>query len=290
MAFQMTYQIEKAEVPAMEWAEYEALVRAQWQELRSEEAPEARYQEFLERHPCMLPHVYGEFGLGHHGAFPGAVVTQPTLPGLSSKRPDFLWLCADSQACYAVLIEIETPDKPWATASGQQHHQFTQALNQLDDWKAWFRDAANIEVFKRDYRFHLWPAGCRPFFQKYVLVYGRRDDPTLTEEVMSKRPGRQREDESHMTFDRLKPEHDLKWYFTARLTGQGYQAVAVPPCVRLGPMEADYWALVEGKEEAVEASRDLSEGRQEFLIRRWSYWDAWARSDGSKTIRTGDWE
>lgn len=286
-----TYEIIIPPALPLSWDDYVTIMESEWKTLlENDAATERDFQEFFERHPCYLPHMHHIWGgRGGHGPFPCAVISQPVLPGYSRKVPDFLWIARDSAAVYAVLIEIEAPTKPWATVAGQSSAEFTQATNQIADWKAWFHEPLNIAQFRELYRIPSDWVRNRAFQQRYILVFGRRTDPSLTEDFNRKRKHLERENECHMTYDRLHPQRDLSFCICAKLDNQGYRAVSIPPTLELGPMSADDWKLIRDKEAAVRTNRYLSEARKNFLTTRWSYWDAWAKNDGGMRIRhTGD--
>src|SRR2546425_314571 len=114
----------------MAWFDYESIVLSEWKKVRRSK-DEALMQSFLTCHPCMLPGAFGLLGPSGHPPFPGAIISQPLLPGLTQRRPDFMWLATDSQHVYPVMIEIETPIKRWFTRSGTHTHDLTQALDQI---------------------------------------------------------------------------------------------------------------------------------------------------------------
>jgi hypothetical protein len=263
----------------MPWETYSAIIQQEWETLLARtDSVENDFQEFLERHPCCLPPTQMIFGGGGHGAYPGAIVSQPKLNGFSKKIPDFLCITRDSAAVYAVLVEIEHPSKPWATGNGQSSAEFTQAINQIADWKSWFCDPVNVMSFQRDYRIPADWLRSRSFVQKYVLIYGRRSDPSLTEEFNKKRKLLEREDEFYMTYDRIRPYKDSSQDLCAKLDAIGYRALSVPPTLTLGPIMAHGVNQVRDKAAAVQLNRYLSDVRKKFLIERIPYWDAW---DGS---------
>ena len=67
------------------------------------------------------------------------MIAKPKLPGLSDREPDFMWMATDSGSLYPVLIEIETPHKPWFYGDRAEiHSDFTHAHGQLAEWRAWF--------------------------------------------------------------------------------------------------------------------------------------------------------
>jgi len=287
----MSYSIVNSLEPPMSWNDYEQTVLHEWSSLleSSQSSPDERsFQSFFERHPCMLP--CGIEG-GHHGVFPLALISQPPLSGLGGKIPDFLWIVRDSASVYAVLVEIEEPSKPWATESGQQNAKLTQAINQIKDWKSWFKNPTNETRFIEDYRIPQFLTRKRSFEQRYILVYGRRSDPTLTEKFNKKRIELQGENEIYMTYDRLFPNQYYDQNLTVKLDDEGYKAISVPPTIKLSPSNAKDRSLIRDKEIAIRKNNYLSTPRKEFLINRLEYWDNWAR-DCSKPVPVsiGDWE
>src|SRR4051794_36921269 len=77
---------------------------------RTEERP---IQRWLEHHAAFVPGARGPDGMSGWQPWPGALITEPRLTGIIAKVPDFCWLAADSVNLTAVLVEIETPAKPW---------------------------------------------------------------------------------------------------------------------------------------------------------------------------------
>jgi hypothetical protein len=267
----------QAPEPAMPWAEYKQIVEREWTGVLMPNGPveERVLQAFLEKHPCMLPIVGG----GHHGLFPSAVVSQPMLPGLEQSIPDFLMITRNSDTIYAQFIEIEAPHKPWATKSGQPSRHLKQAIDQIKTWKSWFSIAENVLQFQRAYR--LPGHGGRTLVPRYVLIYGRRSDPSLTEEFSRKRYHLQADDEVFMTYDRLCANEMHSDALTVKLDRRGYRAVSIPPTVRLNFLDADHWAMIRDKEKAIKQMQYISAARRAFLLERWPYWDAWVKLPGT---------
>jgi len=260
---------------AMPWETYVEIVNQEWQTLLANtNSAEKDFQEFFERHTCCLPQMYPVFRRGAHGPYPGAIISQPVLPDFTRKVPDFLCITRDSATVYAVLIEIEHPAKHWATSAGQQSAVFSQATNQIADWKSWFNNPLNIAQFQKYYQIPSDWIQSRTFEQKYFLIYGRRSDPSLTEAFNKKRKHLERENECHMTFDRIHPQREMDC-LCVKLDGNGYRALSIPPTLELGPMWAKEGKMIRGKEAAIRDNRYLSEVRKTFLIGRWPYWDAW---------------
>jgi hypothetical protein len=234
----------------MPWEAYKHIVLTEWKELLAGlDVPESEFQVFFERHPCMLPWIGGLSDIGHHGLFPGAVISQPRLPDFDGAIPDFLLVTRNSMNIYANFVEIETPQKPWFTRNGHPTHLLTQAIDQLRTWSSWFSDPVNTLRFQQTYK--LPEKGFRIFKPRFALVYGRRTDSSLTERTIPKRTKMQAIDEEFMTFDRLFPDPGAAQALTVRLKGRKYVAISVPPTVELSPLHAEDWRLIRGKEEAV---------------------------------------
>jgi Domain of unknown function (DUF4263) len=102
--------------------EYERLLALAWRNLLESPAGqvEANLQAFLEHQPCLLPGFRSMDIESGHGPYPAAVIREPKLPGLTTRRPDFCWIATDSERINPVLIEIETPDKQWFVHDGRR--------------------------------------------------------------------------------------------------------------------------------------------------------------------------
>ncbi len=260
--------------PPMSWGEYEELVRTKWNELLSSETTdEPKIQEFLEEHPSLLPGAFGLFGSGHyplgHYPFPCAVISQPILQGIGLKKPDFLWIATDSMSVYPTFIELEAPTKRWFTKKGKQDDELTKAYNQIVEWKVWFSIPENVLIFKKFYQFPDWLGG-RPLKPLYILIYGRREEAN---KHIKKRSHLDLENVYSMTYDGLSPDPKVDQLMTVRITQNGYEAVAIPPTLRLHSLTADILAIIKNKESAVQKNLYISKERKDFLTRRIPYWD-----------------
>lgn len=190
---------------------------------------------------------------------------------------------------YAVLIEIEAPTKRWFRADGVPSSDFTQAQNQLAEWKAWFSSPTNQAQFREAY---CQPLGTpwKALLPQYVLIYGRRAEFERRVDLAAKRTFLQREHEYHMTFDRLRPNKDHDQYMTVKFNGTKYRAISMPATLQLGPMWAINRLMIEQKEEVVDRTPYLSAERKAFLKLRIPYWDNWARSGETGIQRLSDFE
>lgn len=286
------YALEKGALP-LSWDDYSMEVEKAWHELiNSEEGKvEANIQAFLEMHPCLVPGGQSMSGPSGHSAYPAALIAQPRLPGFNARVPDFMWIATDSGTTYAVVIEIEAPTKKWFRKDGTPTAHLTQAQHQLTEWRIWFEKPYNQQAFLEHY--------CRPsylhrrmFLPQYVLIFGRRSEFEGRDDLASKRPRLERDDEYYMTFDRLHPIKDHDQYMTVRNDGRGYHALSVPATFKLGPSLQEHRSAIAGKADVVDKSPFMSDARKEFLKRRMPYWDAKRESEKGKMrfYSTGDWE
>lgn len=205
---------------------------AKWNALlESEESREERVlQEFLERHPWFLPGAHTLDSNSGHQPWPGAVITQPPLPDLSTKKPDFMWIAMDSVHLYPILIEIETPWKRWWYQSEIAiHSDLTRAMSQVTQWKRWFNDGINHGKFHRYYRIErdLQDLTLAP---RYVIIHGRRAEANRSPASISSRGSIPHDADTHlMTFDRLGVDPRCKKYGTTVVNEHGFSPHPLSP-------------------------------------------------------------
>ena len=248
------------------WDEYTYFLMRQWHALLDTpiSAEEQLLHEFLERHPSLLPGSDSVDGTSGHLPFPIAVISKPKLPGLSDRQPDFMWIATDSVALYPILIEIETPHKKWFYGDRAEiHSDLTHAQGQLAEWRAWFNRGQNRTAFLDDYDIPR-ELRKRKLSPRFVLIHGRRANYQNSESRLQKRAELQREDERLMSFDRLAPANYGELYSCARKTQDGYQVVAVPPCLGLLQGAEDYRPS-NGWDHALDRCHDMAPVRREYL-------------------------
>lgn len=248
------------------WDEYEYLLMQQWRMLLDSpaSAEEQLLHEFLERHPSLLPGSDSVDGTSGHVPFPMAVISKPKLPGLSDRQPDFMWIATDSVNLYPILIEIETPHKKWFRGSRAEiHSDLTHAQGQLAEWRAWFNRGRNRTAFLEDYDIPR-ELRKRKLSPRFVLIHGRRADYEGSESRMQKRAELPREDERLMSFDRLTAADYGELYSCVRKTQDGYQVVAVPPCLGLLRRAEDY-RRSNGWDYALDNCLDMAPPRRGYL-------------------------
>lgn len=263
-----------------------------FRELLLSDPEEPEIQEFLERHPWLVPgHATPGSPSGH---FPlhCSLIARPRLPGQRVRVPDFMWIATHTGAWYPTLIEIEKPSKRIYIKNGSTSSDFSQAQNQLNQWRSWFTIDANVAQFKEMYGMPGYMLG-RQMKLHMILVYGRRSElveqPDLARQRGSLLPG----DAELMSFDRLlDPQYidtRMKDAVTVRATGDGrYRAKYVPPVFGVGPYLAGRLLVINGLEEAIEENPDISNERKKFLQQRIPYWKSWASTPNRGIIRPAD--
>jgi hypothetical protein len=248
-------------------------------------------QAFLERNPMFLPGAWTPATKSGYYPLHCAVITQPLLPGLKSKRPDFMWISKHSLNWYPTLIEIETPSKRIFTSKGVPCGEFTQARNQLAEWRTWFSKPENVQQFIVSYGVPDYFTSCQQMQLHMILIYGRlaeyEHSPKLSAQRASLLTGC---DEELMSFDRLSPDTELEESITIRASGDGkYEAVCVPPLFHIRPTLADRLVSIARVDQALLTTPLISKARRDFLISRISYWQNWTMNgEGGTIVHNGD--
>lgn len=285
----ITYKMIEDRPLPMSWEEYEKKLIQEWESLLNSNCSEKDIQVFLEKHPCLLPGAFNMKGKSGHYPFPNALISQPCLSGIGERIPDFMWLSTNSMEFELVLIEIERPEKKWFTSSGVQTSEFTQAHHQLAQWKSWFDEPVNIQVFYENYDIPQYLRD-RKFKVSCVLIYGRRNEFEKNKRMSKLRAELAREGEFLMSYDRLAPSADARYLFTVKRTVEGYIAVSYPPTYVLGPDFAYNYSMINNKEDAIDKCEWMSSERKEFIKSRFPYWEKWASKEDQGTIQGGDFE
>jgi hypothetical protein len=287
--FEKTYKLVPSPPPPLQWDIYKKAAKAEWDSLLSSRhaTDESKFQAFLERNPSFVLGAFSFPASGHYPIF-GSLISKPPLTGVGIKVPDFMWLATATDTVYPVLVEIETPAKRWFTKAGQPDAKWTQARNQLIEWKQWLSDPDNKSVFLKSYRIPSYYH--RHYIEpQFLLIYGRRFEFEERPELRGKRALQKNQNEFHVTFDRLEPDRNALSFLTIKKTGNGYTAITIPPTVLLGPHLAHHWQSIRGKEDAALKEDRMTNERRQFLAKRFEYWDDWARQNpGSYFIQAGD--
>lgn len=256
------------------WEDYLKSANLEWKHILSSSVDEKPIQKFLEANPSIIPGAHGISLTSGHMPIYGAVFSQPELPGFRSKFPDFMWIAANSVEINPILIEIEPLRKKWFREDGQQTAEFTQAENQLNEWRIWFSNDNNKMQFRDLYLrdFHFRDDIINPH---YVLIFGREVD---VEPYKKTRSVSMKNDETHMTYDRLKFSYDQSDYITVKMTKKGVYAITMPPTCMISPDIIGYWSHIKNLPNFFLDSPSLSQERKEFLIERFNYGLKWLHS------------
>lgn len=281
----MKYQRSEDPVPPVEWEKYIVKADADWKNILSTSTNnEYSIQKFLEDNPSIIPGAYGiSFTSGHMPLY-GAVFSQPELPGFQKRQPDFMWIASSSHEINPVLIEIERLDKKWFTKNGQPTAEFTQAENQLDQWRVWFSNPTNQLQFREVYLKN-FPYQDDIIVPHYVLIYGRRKD---VEPYRKNRSVHRKEDETHMTYDRLSFMRDQSDYITVKMKRDGVYAITIPPTCMISPAIMEYWNHIKNLPEFFLSATDTTKERKHFLIERYKYGLEWLHSKDIKSYSLAD--
>lgn len=290
MSLSLTYSMAKEAPKPISQDEYEKRLQACYKEmLNNPDLRESDYQHFFEQNPCMIPGVHE--GNPSHGPIFSAVVTQPVIEGGHLRKPDFMWLLCTSLELIPVFIEIERPDKKTFRESDDvQNAQFTQAMEQINEWETLLKDEKTKKAF-----FERYPIDERyrefAFQPRFILVMGSRDEYDDDCFLRAKRQNKQKDNLHIMSFDRLTPSLDAMGYGTISVSKDGEMTIkSIPPTFRFGPTIAKDISRWAGFDNAVDGNSQISDERKAFLKRRYPYWAAWAKNPDAGLVNTGDWE
>ncbi|WP_254509543.1 Shedu immune nuclease family protein [Anatilimnocola floriformis] len=273
-----TYQQKRGpEVPS--FSDYADRISAEYAALLAQDPQESELQKFLEQNPSMVPGSRTPCGTSGHWPLHMAVISQPPLHGFNGHIPDFMWLSKHSDNWYPAMVEIERPAKRLFTAAKRPTADFTQARNQLAEWKTWLKEPTNQLKFVADYGVAPSAAGFYQMGYHFLLVYGRRAEFETDQELTKLRSNLLGDDEDLMSFDRLCPDESRKLAVTVKATGSGkFKVIAVPETFGLRPANAKHLSSYTGLEEAIDANPNISQERAAFLRERIGYWCDWCKA------------
>jgi hypothetical protein len=175
------------------------VLRTDYLTLLDKEEKEQVYQKYLEANTRLIPREFVQ----NHGISCRVVLRKLSLG--ADYKSDFFFLSKSSTHWNAVHIEIEKPSSKYFKGSTNEFDPgFSHALQQINDWKAWFI-RNNGDSFKSSLSALLVPEnmGKNPIVHKYVLVYGRRSEIENNEMRKSKILAQQSDDFKIMSFDSL---------------------------------------------------------------------------------------
>lgn len=260
--------------------------------LSSEKTTEKDMQLFFENNSCFLPGYFPPRFSGGHCPIFNFLISQPRLSGLKQRIPDFMWFATHSAAWMPTLIEIESPHKTLFNKSQFQTAEFTQAANQLIQWKTWFNHPANVILFQKEYGIPDQITRFRKISPHYILIYGRRTEFENDENLSNLRSEIPRgNDEELVSFDRLEAHNISCSAITVKAVGNGkFKACGIMPTFRLGPNFAENLSILEDLEAVIELDSRIPTDRKRFLLDRLPYWKEWGQKSDRGIINGSDYE
>ncbi len=285
------YEIVLDAPKAVSWDEYYEHAKAEYLSLLSIGGNDEKvFQKFFEDNPAFMPGAFELIGESGHYPFPLSLVSQPNVGDLLFKRiPDFMWLAQDSLHFCPVLIEIEKPNKKTFTEKGVQTADFSQALNQIYEWKTILNEPENVLNF---YKYFNIPMEMRrkKFCPQYGLIYGRRSEYEGDSALTRKRAELVPDDVVLISYDRILTTGSSKYedLLCCKLHNGKYQVLTVPPTFRYGPHLVSDLLNVNGFVDAVSNMKMVTEDRRQFLKERYNYWIRYASLEQQGLIHTSD--
>ena len=168
--------------------------------LLDEDHEEQVYQSFLETHTRFIPREFVQ----NHGIGQSLVLRKLSLG--ADYKTDFFFFSKSSDDWNAVFVEIEKPSSKFFKGNTNAFHSdFSDALQQINQWKAWFLSDKNKGSFLSSVSAIQVPhymAG-NPTSCKYVLVFGRRSEYVGNEDRRRLVKASEAEDFKIISFDSL---------------------------------------------------------------------------------------
>ena len=222
---------------------------SKYYKLLNEAPSEQKIQSFLENHTRFIPREFVQ----NHGIHFSLVLRK--LAFGADYKTDFFYFSKSSDDWNAVFIELEKPSsKFFRKNSNKFHSDFTRALEQINQWKAWFRSDHNKGTFLSMVSAIQVPIQManNPTFPKYVLVFGRRSEYEGNKDRRDLIGAKETNDFKIITFDSLaesiSTKHELsigirRNHFidivTDEITNEGLYAWVEPTHLRVGKVLHD---------------------------------------------------
>lgn len=274
--FKVQYEFHPNPAPIFPWSLYTLAAEEEYHRLLEEKADdEDSFQKFFERNPSFLPGAFELRNLSGHLPHLQCLITQPEIGASHTRKPDFLWLSQDSLTFVPVFIEIEKPSKRTFTQTGKTSADFTQAMDQILDWKSILNKPENQLAFFQKYNLPQ-ELTSKVFKPQFILIYGRREEYEGNEYLTRKRSELQTDDIMIMSYDRLSPQYDSRNMLCARVsntTGNTqYEIITIPPTFELDAALASNYSEYVGFVEAIDRMEYTTPQRKDFLKMRFPYW------------------
>ncbi len=280
--FERNYTIKDDAPATIEWSRYYSQVMDEYLELLENNSDsEKSFQDFFERNPSFIPGGLQLMGHTSHYPYMDTLISQPEIGIRDTRKPDFLWLAEDSIRFTPVFVEIEKPSKKMFTNSGTPSADFTQAKNQIDEWKYLLSQPDNIRAFYTQFSIPL-DMQAKTFSPQYLLIYGRRNEYLGNDIRTGVRASNENNDFVIMSYDRLTPIADYMQFTTCKVSNGKYKILHIPPTFKYRPDRIDTLEEYKDFYEAIPRMDKTSDERKQFLRDRYSYW-----IDNCATIKKG---
>lgn len=147
-------------------------LRDEFLTLLDKEEVEQVYQAYIEKNTRLVPREFVQ----NHGVHFSMVLRK--VPFGADFKSDLFYLSKSSDDWNAVFIELEKPQSRFFKGSTNEFHpNFLQAIQQINQWRAWFLEEGNQRAFLNGtlgaIRLPLVMTR-NPTYNKFVLVFGRR--------------------------------------------------------------------------------------------------------------------
>lgn len=270
------YELYPNPAPIYPWSLYETNSYNEYVELLKEKSnDENAFQKFFERNPCFLPGAFELRNLSGHLPHLQCLISQPEIGASHIRKPDFLWLSQDSLTFVPVFIEIERPSKKNFTQAGKTSADFTQAMDQIFEWKAILNKPENQLAFFQKFNLPKYLTN-KEFKPQFILIYGRREEYEGNEFLTSKRYELQSDDITIMSYDRLSPQYDSRNMLCAQVsntTGNTqYKIITIPPTFEFNAALASNYCEYVNFMDAIDKMEYTTQQRKDFLKLRFPYW------------------
>lgn len=147
-------------------------LRVQFLDLLDKEELEQVYQQYIENNTRLVPREFVQ----NHGIHFSMVLRK--VPFGADFKSDLFYLSKSSDDWNAVFVELEKPQSKFFKGSTTEFHSdFLKAVQQINQWRAWFLEEGNQRSFLNgSLNSILLPIGMarNPTYNKFVLVFGRR--------------------------------------------------------------------------------------------------------------------
>lgn len=286
--FKKTYEMHPNPPSTVSWEEYEELLMREYTDLLQTCSDEENaFQDFFEQAPSFIPGAFELFGTSGHYPYLNCLISQPEIGGIFRRIPDFVWLAQDSTTFCPVLIEIERPSKKTFTSKGIQSAEFTQALDQINEWKMILNKPTNVQLL---YDYFDIPDYIRKkkLEPQYGLIFGRRLEFEGNEYLTRKRAEITPNDVCLMSFDRLRPLRDCHELMCVKVFNGRYNVISIPSTYKYSPGSSEVLQKLNGFFEKIDMIKYITDKRKNFLKERYQYWYEYGKMESKGIISSSD--